>query len=79
MGLHAPEPLIHGPSWGPLFETACLAEMIKLPGLSAAPPAAGFFRTATGLEVDLVLEDGARVEGIELKGATTLVPPHREC
>jgi len=58
LGLHAPEPLIHGPSWGPLFETACVAEMIKHHALSAAPAVASFFRTATGLEVDLVLEHG---------------------
>lgn len=74
MGLHAPEPLIQGPSWGPLFETACVAEMIKRHSLADAPPAASFFRTATGLEVDLVLEDGVRVEGIELKASKTPSP-----
>jgi len=74
LGLHAPEPLIHGPSWGPLFETACVAEMIKHHALSAAPAVASFFRTATGLEVDLVLEHGARVEGIEIKASKTPSP-----
>ena len=71
VGLHAPEPLIHGPSWGPLFETACVSEMIKHHALLSAPPSASFFRTATGLEVDLVLEHGTRVEGIEIKGSWT--------
>ncbi len=74
MGIHSPEPLIQGPSWGPLFETACMAELIKHLALSTTPASVSFFRTATGLEVDLVLERGPRLEAVEIKAGKTPSP-----
>lgn len=58
---------------GPLLETFVGAELRKQIGWSDVQPSLFHFRSATGSEVDLVLEDRAgRLVGIEIKARATV-------
>jgi uncharacterized protein len=58
---------------GALFEAFAAGELRRQLVWSASAPRLFHFRTRTGLEVDLVLEDSDRnVAGIEIKAATTV-------
>ncbi len=62
-----------GSAGGALLETFVAMELAKQIGWSAARPKLYHFRTATGREVDLVLEDPAgRIVGIEVKSASSV-------
>ncbi len=72
MGVHIPEVLLQGPFLGPLFETAVVLEHIKYASLSGTPSALSYFRTRDGLEVDLLIEQGATIHAREIKTQRTL-------
>jgi len=58
---------------GPVFETLVAAEIRKQIGWSSVRPALSHFRSSTGAEVDLVLEDRAGLLiGIEVKARATV-------
>jgi hypothetical protein len=58
---------------GAVLENFVLMELRKQCAWSATQPELFFWRTASGQEVDIVLEDrNGRVAGIEVKAATTL-------
>lgn len=61
-----------GPAEGALFETLVVAEIVKAVSTLSLPADVFFYRTRSGLEVDLILEgpDG-RVIGAEIKGRPT--------
>lgn len=62
--------------FGPLLETFVVAEVIKQVSWSRLRPTVHHYRTHTGQEVDLVLEDRrGRVVGLEVKAASTIGPP----
>ncbi len=61
-------------SLGPLLETFVVAELRKQAAWSRTRPELRHFRTQSGHEVDVVLEDGrGRVVGIDVKVAMSLV------
>jgi predicted AAA+ superfamily ATPase len=61
-----------GPQLGPVLENFVAAELRKQAAWSSPPVRLFHFRTQTGREVDLVLEDRAgRVVGIEVKATAT--------
>jgi len=63
----------HPEELGPLLENFVVAEVCRQLGWSRVTCTAHHFRTSTGYEVDLVLEDEAgRVAGIEVKGTRSL-------
>ena len=65
--------LAQSPNLGPLLETFVVQEVRKLLGWSRQAAAPYHFRTATGQEVDLVLEaPGQRIAGIEVKASSNL-------
>lgn len=74
MGLHDREHLVNGPAWGALFETACVMELLKHQQRLPAPPVNSFFRTGSGLEVDVIIERGVELEAVEIKGSRTPSP-----
>ncbi len=74
MGIHTPEVLLQGPFLGHLFETAVVLEHIKYASLSGSLSALSYFRTRDGLEVDLLIEQGATLQGREIKMQRTLSP-----
>lgn len=58
---------------GPLFENFVVMELFKQAAWSETQPEIFYWRTASGQEVDIVLEDRAgRVVGIEVKASSTL-------
>ncbi len=61
------------PQKGPLFENFVLAELLKQASWSDTPVTAWHFRTATGTEVDFIIEaaDG-RLAGLEVKASSTV-------
>lgn len=60
---------------GPLLETFIINEFVRHAGWSQTRVALHHFRTHTGDEVDLILEDRrGRVVAVEVKSATTLSP-----
>jgi hypothetical protein len=74
-GLVAPEALAASHAFGPLAEAFVVQEVRRQLGWSHTRAGAWHFRTATGREVDLVLErsDG-RIVGIEVKASSNLHP-----
>jgi len=76
LGLHTRSALEQGPSLGPLLETAVVAEWVKaFRGVGLEPPLS-FWRSSDGREVDLVIEYGGRVHGLEVKATETPTPGH---
>ena len=58
---------------GPLLEAFVLMEIRKQIGWSQTAPALFHYRTQTGQEIDLLLEDAAgRVAGVEVKGSASV-------
>ena len=61
--------------YGHLLETFAVGEILKQVSWSDAPVAAGYFRTESGDEVDLVLErDDGQVIAFEIKAGTRVEP-----
>jgi predicted AAA+ superfamily ATPase len=63
-----------GPMAGPIFETAVLAELVRTLGARGLDPDVYFWRTATGAEVDFVVDTGAALIPIEVKTSATPRP-----
>ncbi len=59
---------------GPLLETFAITELLKQQAWSTTQPELGHFRTAHGEEVDVVLDVGGRLVGIEVKAAASVSP-----
>lgn len=57
---------------GPLFETWMLSEILAIDSAGAAPSSAHFWRTSAGSEVDLLLERGTQLVGVEMKASATV-------
>jgi predicted AAA+ superfamily ATPase len=73
LGLGAPRLAREPGLLGPLLETLVMLELRKQTAWSRARPLLFHFRTQTGQEVDLVLEDPAgRLVGIEVKAGATV-------
>lgn len=65
--ISTPQTLAGHPLVGALFETAVVAEIRKLSGALATPPALYHWRTHGGAEVDVVLERDGTLFPIEIK------------
>ncbi|MCC6521820.1 MAG: ATP-binding protein [Polyangiaceae bacterium] len=76
VGLHDAEPAMRGPLAGALVETAIVAEWLKVFRHRGEPSAMSFFRTADGLEVDLVIERNGELFAAEVKATATVLPAH---
>jgi len=76
MGLHSPEPLLHGPFLGPLFETAVISAWVKAFHNRGLPPAVYFWRSRDGIEVDLLVDHDGRLYPMEAKATSTVFPQH---
>ena len=65
--------LVHSQELGPLLESFVLQEVRKQLGWSRQAATPYHFRTATGPEVDIVLEaPGGRIAGIEVKASASV-------
>ncbi len=70
-GLKDPEHAATGPMGGAIFETAVLMEIIKTIVHRGQEPQVYFWRTAAGVEVDIVVVEGARLIPLEVKLSAT--------
>ena len=75
VGLRDPEHAAAGPMGGTIFETAVVAEIVKTIVHRGEEPQVYFWRTASGTEVDLVVETGGKLVPIEAKLSATPRPP----
>lgn len=73
-GVRDPEHAASGPMAGPIFETAVISEIFKTLLHRGVEPRLSFWRTATGSEVDLIVEDGRSLIPIEIKLSSTPRP-----
>ncbi|MGM0428321.1 MAG: ATP-binding protein [Thermodesulfobacteriota bacterium] len=73
-GLKDPQHAAAGPMAGPVLETAVLTEILKTLTHQGHDPQIYFWRTASGSEVDLVVEAGDRLVPIEVKLSATPGP-----
>jgi predicted AAA+ superfamily ATPase len=78
MGLHTEEPLKRGPMMGPLFETLVVSEWVKAFYHRGERPELYYWRSKTGLEVDLLIDRNGRLYPLEIKATATLIPGHAE-
>jgi|APFre7841882724_1041349.scaffolds.fasta_scaffold03234_2 predicted AAA+ superfamily ATPase len=76
LGLHDPEATLKGPMIGQLFETAVVCEWVKAFYHRGERPELYFWRSKTGIEVDLIIDRNGRLYPIEVKASSTLLPPH---
>lgn len=63
------------PLWGALVETWCVGDAIKARLNRGLSPAAWYWRSGDGIEIDLLFETGAGLVPLEVKAAAT---PRRE-
>ena len=75
MGLHDREAVLHGPAIGSLMETAVVGEWVKAFRSRGERPELWFWRSPED-EVDIVIERGARLYGLEVKATATPTPGH---
>jgi uncharacterized protein len=73
-GLKDPEHAATGPMGGAIFETAVLMEIIKTIVHRGQEPQVYFWRTAAGVEVDIVVAEGALLIPLEVKLSATPRP-----
>jgi predicted AAA+ superfamily ATPase len=73
-GLKDPEHAASGPMGGAIFETAVLMEIVKTLTHRGTDPHVYFWRTSTGVEVDIVVEAETRLIPIEAKLSATPRP-----
>lgn len=70
-GLKDPVHAASGPLSGPIFETAVLSEIVKTFLHRGEEPRIYFWRTSSGMEVDIVVEVNGRLIPIEVKLSST--------
>ncbi len=78
LGLHTPEAVLHGPSLGALTETTVVSEWIKAYRQMGEQPGFFYWQASTGVEVDLIIERGGVLYGIEVKATATPTPRHAD-
>lgn len=75
LGLRDPEHAAAGPMAGAILETAVVSEMVKAFVHRGEEPRVYFWRTATGAEVDVVVEHAGELIPLEVKATATPRPP----
>jgi predicted AAA+ superfamily ATPase len=73
-GIRSAREAREGPLAGAIFETAVVSEVIRTLTHRGRQPRVHFWRTASGTEVDLLVEDGQRLVPIEAKASATPRP-----
>lgn len=74
LGIRTPEQLSTHPLRGALFETWVVSEVLKHRTNLGEPPSMSFYRDASGIEADLVVERPGRPLLVEAKSARTAPP-----
>ncbi len=74
MGIYTLEQMRFHAQRGALFETFVVAEFLKERFHRGLPSNLYYWRDSKGLEIDLLLEDGEKLEAIEMKSGQTIAP-----
>jgi hypothetical protein len=61
---------------GQLFETAVISEWVKAFYHRGERPELYYWRSKTGIEVDLIVDRNARLYPLEVKATSTILPSH---
>jgi len=72
LGIREPEQLRHHPLRGAIFESWVASEVYKARAHRGLPPDLFHFRDNKGMEVDLILDSGPRIVGVECKAGGTV-------
>ena len=78
LGLHTRESVLQGPSLGALTETAVVGEWLKAYRQRGEKPALYYWQSSGEAEVDLIIERGSELYGLEIKATATPVPRHAD-
>ncbi len=78
VGLHTREAVLQGPCLGRLTETAVVGEWLKCCRQHGEQPGLYYWQASAGAEVDLIIEYGGALYGIEVKATATPTPRHAE-
>jgi len=76
LGLHDRETILNSPSFGNLFETLIVTDVLKRFLHSGEIPSLYYLRSRDGLEIDLVIELAQKLHLFEIKSAMTIWPKH---
>jgi predicted AAA+ superfamily ATPase len=71
LGIEEPQQIRRDPLVGHLFENLVVLEALKARYNQARQPALSFFRDNHGHEIDLLLDSGRALHGVEIKSAAT--------
>ena len=74
LGIQTADQLAIHPQRGPLFETWAVAELLKARYARALGSNLYFWRDRSGLEVDLLIEQGVTLVPVEIKSGQTVQP-----
>jgi uncharacterized protein len=74
LGIHTPEQIRFHAQRGSLFETFVVTEFLKGRFNHGLPSNLFYWRDSKGLEIDLILETGEKLNAIEIKSGQTVVP-----
>lgn len=72
LGIRSPDELRLHPLRGAIFESWVVSEILKAHHAAGRAPRLSFFRDAHGLELDLMVEWGTDLAGVEVKSGATL-------
>lgn len=79
LGLHDKDTLTGSPSFGHLFETFIIVDILKRFYHSGeTKPPLYYLRTRDGLEIDLLIELGGKLHLVEIKSSMTMTPKFAE-
>ncbi|ODS33561.1 MAG: hypothetical protein SCARUB_01295 [Candidatus Scalindua rubra] len=76
LGLYTDESIINSIFIGPLMETIIVSEWLKAYYHRGEAPLIYYWRSRSGLEVDLILERNGKIFPIEIKATSTLKTAH---
>ena len=72
LGIRSPDELRLHPLRGAIYESWVVSEIMKVHHNAGLQPKVSFFRDAQGLEVDVLIEHGAGLTGVEVKSGATV-------
>ena len=74
LGIHTPEQIRFHAQRGAIFETFVVTEFLKDRFNQGLPANLFYWRDSKGLEIDLILEAGDKLNAIDIKSGQTIVP-----
>jgi len=74
LGIHTAEQMQFHAHRGAIFETFVVTEFLKNRYHQGLPDNLFYWRDSKGLEVDLILEEGEKLQPIEIKSSRTIIP-----